>query len=110
MKVIELNKLFEEEIKKLNPGREIVVNKICPYIKAKCLQYKCNAYAEHFKTKVITLEDKIMYQSAGIVWEDSLKKQGWEFKCGTNSMVGPYNMDSLYFKRQDEIFYGRCLI
>lgn len=108
-----MNKLFEKEIQELNPGRKIVVDKICPHIKAKCLRDECNAYAEHFVTKVIkviTLGDESMYLNADIAWEDSLKKQGWEFKCSATSTIGPHNLDSLYFKRQDEIFYGRCLI
>lgn len=102
--------LFEEEINKLNPGRKIRVDLICPYIKAKCLQSDCNAFAEHFKTKIVTLEDKISYQDADIPWEVNLEKQGWKLQCGSTSEIGPDNQDSLYFKRQDEIYYGRCLI
>lgn len=102
--------LFEEEIKKLNPGREIVVNKICPYIKAKCLQNDCNAFTEDFDIKIVTLEDKISYEDANIPWEANLKKQGWTFKLGNTSEIGPDNQDSLYFKRRDGIYYGRCLI
>ena len=104
------NKLFEEEINELNPGRKIKVDKICPYIKDKCIKSLCNAYAEHFETRIITLEDKIMYQNADISWETNLDKEGWKFNCGSTSEIGPDNQDSLYFKRQDEISYGRCLI
>lgn len=102
--------MFREEIKELNAGRKIIVDKFCPYIKARCLGDSCNAYAEHFETRIITLEDKIMYENADIPWEDNLDKQGWKLKCGSTSEIGPDNQDSLYIKRQDEIFYGRCLI
>ena len=102
--------LFRDEIKELNAGRKIIVNKICPYIKDKCIKSLCNAYSQYFETKIITLEDKIMYQNADIPWEDNLDKQGWKLKCSSTSEIGADNQDSLYIKRQDKIFYGRCLI
>lgn len=102
--------LFRDEIKKLNPGRQIVIEKICPYLKSKCITDNCNAFAEDFDIKIITLEDKISYQDADIQWEANLKKQGWKFKLESTSGIGPDNQDSLYFKRRDEHYYGRCLI
>ena len=103
-------KLFRDEIKKLNPGRQIVIEKICPYLRSKCIASSCNAFAEDFDIKIVTLEDKISYEDADIPWEANLKKQGWKFKLESTSGIGPDNQDSLYFKRRDEHYYGRCLI
>ena len=97
-------KLFRDEIKKLNPGRQIVIEKICPYLRSKCIASSCNAFAEYFDIKIVTLED------ADIPWEANLKKQGWKFKLESTSGIGPDNQDSLYFKRRDEHYYGICLI
>lgn len=102
--------MFKEEIQELNPGRQIVIGKICPYLRCKCITGNCNAFVEDFDIKIITLEDKISYEDAGIPWEDNLKKQGWKFKYSSTSEIGPDNQDSLYFKRRDETYYGRCLI
>ena len=105
-------KLFRDEIKKLNPGRQIVIEKICPYLKSKCITSNCNAFAEDFDIKIVTLEDKISYEDedADIPWEANLDKQGWKLKCSSTSEIGPDNQDSLYIKRRDEHYYGRCLI
>jgi hypothetical protein len=102
--------MFKEEIQELNPGRKIVLYKICPYIKDICMKGRCNAYAEHFETNIVTLEDKIAHQDIEFDWELDLKERGWKFNCGSKSNIGPDNQDSLYFKKQDEIKYGRCLI
>ena len=105
-------KLFRDEIKKLNPGRQIVIEKICPYLKSKCITSNCNAFAEDFDIKIVTLEDKISYEDedADIPWEANLDKQGWKLKCSSTSEIGPDNQDSLYIKRRDEHYYGICLI
>ena len=102
--------MFKEEIQELNPGRLIDTNKMCPYIKAKCVMGKCNAYVEHFETNIVTLEDKIAYEDIGFDRKSDLKERGWTFNSGSNSTIGPYNQDSLYIKKQDVIKYGRCLI
>ena len=102
--------MFKEEIQELNPGRLIDTRKICPYLYNYCLKNECNAFVEDFDIKIITLEDKISSEDAGIPWEANLEKQGWKFKCSSTSEIGPENQDSLYFKRRDETYYGRCLI
>lgn len=102
--------LFRDEIKILNPGRQIVIEKICPYLRSKCITGNCNAFAEDFDIKIVTLEDKISYEDVDIPWEANLKKQGWKFKLESTSVNGPDNQDSLYFKRREETYYGRCLI
>ena len=58
--------MFKEEIQELNPGRQIVIGKICPYLRCKCITGNCNAFVEDFDIKIITLEDKISYEDAGI--------------------------------------------
>ena len=102
--------MFEEEIKKLNPGRKIEVNKICPHLKDICIQYKCNAYSEHFETNIVKLEDKIRFENSDIDWEYELIKDGWIFKSGSTSCCGPENQDSLYVKKSEISNLGRCLI
>ena len=102
--------MFEKEIKELNPGRQIVINKVCPYLKSKCIGDSCNAFAEDFDINIVTLEDKIKYEDIEVDWEANLKRQGWKFRAGSASELGPDNQDSLYFKRREETYYGRCLI
>lgn len=102
--------MFEKEINKLNPGRQIVIEKICPHLKSKCIKSLCNAFEEDFDIKIVTLEDKIRYEDIEVDWEANLEKQGWKFNCGSTSEIGPDNQDSLYFKRRDQVYYGRCLI
>ena len=102
--------MFEKEIKELNPGRQIVIEKICPFIKDKCMQGLCNAFAEDFEVKIVTLEDKIKYENLEVDWKANLKSQGWKFRCESTSGIGADNQDSLYFKRREETYYGRCLI
>lgn len=80
------------------------------YIKDKCIKNLCNAYAEHFKTKIITLQDKIDFQNSDIDWEYNLISDGWTFKSGSKSCCGPDNQDSLYIKKSEVSNLGRCLM
>ena len=102
--------MFKEEIQEVNSGRLIDTNKICPYIKDKCLKNLCNAYAKHYETKIVTLQDKISYEDADIPWEYNLISNGWIFESSSKSCCGPDNQDSFYIKKSEILNLGRCLI
>jgi hypothetical protein len=102
--------MFKEEIQELNLGRLIDTSKVCAYLYNNCLKQQCNAYAEHFETKIITLEDKISFQNSDINWEHELIKDGWVFKSVSKSCCGPDNQDSLYIKKSEILNLGCCLI
>lgn len=115
---------FKKQIKRINPGRKIEVNKVCPYMVSGqmnlnyiegfnpvCIRDKCNAFAPHHDINIVSLEEKIEADKKGIDWEKPLEINGWKKYAISKSAIGPDDQDSLYIRpRNPQDGIGRCLI
>lgn len=102
---------FKEQIDRINPGRLIDTNKMCPYIKDKCVKDKCNAFVAHHEINIVSLEEKISDENKGIDWEKNLEIDNWKKHAISKSAIGPDDQDTLYVRvRNSEIGQGRCVI
>ena len=110
---------FKKQIKRINPGRKIEVNKVCPYMVSGqthsvyidyvdsfgpiCIRDKCNAFAPHHDINIVSLEEKIE--------ADKREINGWKKYAISKSAIGPDDQDSLYIRpRNPQDGIGRCLI
>lgn len=107
---------FKKQIKRINPGRKIEVDKVCPYMISMgfgpiCIRDKCNAFAPHYDINIVSLEEKIEADKKGIDWEKPLEINDWKKYAISKSATGPDDQDSLYIRpRNPQDGIGRCLI
>ena len=118
---------FKKQIKRINPGRKIEVNKVCPYMVSGqthsvyvdyvdslgpiCIRDKCNAFAPHYDINIVSSEEKMEAEEKGIDWEKPLEINDWKKYAISKSATGPDDQDSLYIRpRNPQDGIGRCLI
>ena len=101
---------FKKQIKRVNPGRKIEVDKICPHIGTACIKDKCNAYSLHHEINIVSYEEKMQQEAKGIDWEKSIDINDWK-KHAENKLtnISDDACDTLYI-RKSYGSAGRCLI
>ncbi len=110
-----LSKL-DEAITRINPGRKIDMEKICPYFKDKCIGVNCNAFTPEFDINVVEQQEVYDYIEQGnIDWQQQLEKEDWKLHTIIEHPMlhtldeKTYIFTRLTYRTIDGKF-GRCLI
>ena len=110
-----MNRL-DEVISRINPGRKVDMNKVCPYIKDKCLGSECNAFSPEFGINVVNQEEVDRYIEQGFDdWQQQLEKDDWVLNTIIeHPMLHTLDQKTYVFTRKN--YYsggeklGRCII
>ena len=87
----------------------IDTRKICPHTYDYCIKDKCNAFSLHYRTKIVTLQEKIVYQNYDYDWEKELSINNWVRYYGCISAIRPDDQDTLFINDRDfDTNVGRC--
>ena len=116
-----LEKKINKIIKKINPGRKIEVDKICPLINDRCIGLHCNAFVQHSNINVVNQDEIDKYIDAGnISWEKDLIDNDWKLHTiiTTPKITTPDEHTHIYTKSIQFNNYledfaskiGRCLM
>ena len=109
---------LDKIISKINPGRKIDIEKLCPLFCQSCYMEKCNAYQPNFDINYVsTIEVEKYLKDGHDNWQENLEKDGWKLShIIEESVFIGLNEKSYLFKKQTtnskllgEVRIGRCL-
>lgn len=115
--MIDTEKL-DKIISKINPGRKIDLEKLCPLLNQSCCLERCNAYQPNFDLNYVSAAEVEKYLEDGHDdWQEKLEKEGWKLShVIKESVFAGLDEKAYLFKKQSTnnelpggIKIGRCL-
>lgn len=107
-------KRIKKALERINPGRKIDLEKICPLIGKECIMYKCNAYTPNKDINYVSQDEVYKYLDDGHTdWKETIEKDGWRL----DQMIQTPRLNTLdetdyIFTKDTSIGYsntiGRC--